>query len=55
MEKSHYLSFVALVNGDQATVIKRWPEWDFQARFPKRGHGMLYWYCTQHGLFRQAI
>lgn len=55
MEKEHYLSFAALVSGDQATVVKRWPEWDFQARFPKKGHGMLYWYCTKHGLFRQAL
>ena len=55
MEKEHYLSFAALVTGDQSIVIRRWPEWDFQVRFPKRGHGMLYWYCTRHGLFRQTI
>lgn len=55
MEKEHYLSFAALVTGKQVIVIKRWPEWDFQVRFPKRGHGMLFWYCTQHGLFRQPL
>lgn len=55
MEKDHHLSFAALVSGDQATVVKRWPEWDFQARFPKGRHGMLYWYCTKDGLFRQAL
>ena len=55
MEKSHYLSFAALVTGEQATIVKRWPEWDFQLRLPRRGHGLLYWYCTKHGLFRQVI
>ncbi|MCF2596528.1 helix-turn-helix domain-containing protein [Pseudoflavonifractor phocaeensis] len=55
MEKDHHLSFAALVSGDQVTVVKRWPEWDFQVRLPRRGHGMLFWYCTRHGLFRQAL
>ena len=55
MEKGHFLSFAALVSGDQAIVAKRWPEWDFQLRLPRRGHGILYWYCTQHGLFRQIL
>ncbi len=55
MEKGHFLSFAALVGGEQVTVVKRWPEWDFQVRLPRRGHGMLYWYCTTHGLFRQAL
>jgi len=55
MVKGHYLSFAALVSGEQATVIKRWPEWDFQVRLPRRGHGMLFWYCTEHGLFRQPL
>ena len=55
MEKGHYISFAALVTGEQVTVVKRWPEGDFQLRLPRRGHGLLYWYCTQHGLFRQSI
>ena len=55
MEKGHYISFAALVTGEQVTLVKRWPEWDFQLRLPRRGHGQLYWHCTQHGLFRQMI
>ncbi|MEA4934815.1 MAG: helix-turn-helix domain-containing protein [Lawsonibacter sp.] len=55
MEKSHFLSFVALVNGEQATIVKRWSEWDFQVHLPRKQHGLLYWYCTQHGLFRQML
>ena len=47
--------FLALVTGERATVMKCWPEWDLQQRIPRRGHGMLYWYCTQHGLFRQVL
>ena len=55
MEKGHCLSFLALVTGERATVMKCWPEWDLQQRIPRRGHGMLYWSCTQHGLFRQVL
>lgn len=55
MEKGHCLSFLALVTGERATVMKCWPEWDLQQRIPRRGHGMLYWHCTQHGLFRQVL
>ena len=55
MEKGHHISFVALVSGDRATVVKQWPEWDLQVRLPRRGHGLLFWYCTQHGLFRQIV
>lgn len=55
MEKGHHLSFAALVTGEQLTLVRRWPEWDFQVRLPRRGHGMLYWCCTQHGLFRQVL
>ena len=55
MEKGLPLSFAALVTADQLTLVRRWPEWDFQVRLPRRGHGMLYWYCTQHGLFRQIL
>ena len=55
MTKEHFLSFAALVTGEQVTIYKRWPEWDFQLRLPQRGHGLLYWYCTRHGLFRQLL
>ena len=55
MEKSHSLIFAALVTAEQIILVRRWPEWDFQVRLPKRGHGILYWYCSNHGLFRQII
>ena len=55
MEKGHSLSFAALVTSDRLTLVRQWPEWDFQVRLPKRGRGFLYWYCTNHGLFRQIL
>jgi hypothetical protein len=50
MNKDHYISFVAFATGDRVQVIKQYPEWDTQVRIPKRGHGLLIWYCTRHGL-----
>lgn len=55
MTKAHYISFIAFATGDRLQVIKQYPEWDLQTRIPKRGHGLLLWYCTQHGLFYQTI
>ena len=55
MTKSHSLMFAALVTSERVTLVRQWPEWDFQVRLPKRGHGILYWYCTEHGLFRKLL
>ncbi|MBE6951873.1 MAG: helix-turn-helix domain-containing protein [Ruminococcaceae bacterium] len=55
MTKSHSLMFAALVTSERITLVRQWPEWDFQLRLPKRGHGILYWYCTEHGLFRELL
>ena len=55
MTKEHHISFVAFATGDRIVLQRLYPEWDLQARIPGRGHGMLLWYCTQHGLFYQLI
>lgn len=55
MNKDHYISFIAFATGDQVQIIKQYPEWALQTRLPKRRHGTLLWYCTQHGLFYQLI
>lgn len=55
MTKGHYISFLACVTGDRFNLAKLYPEGNAQARFFIRGHGMLYWYCNHHGLFRQRI
>lgn len=55
MTKEHYVSFVALVTGDTLMLKRLYPEWDLQTRLPRIGHGKLYWYCVQHGLFYQLV
>ncbi len=55
MLKEHSISFVAFATGDRVQIIKQYPEWNLQVRIPKRGHGLLLWYCTQHGLFYQLL
>ncbi len=55
MEKDHFLSFAALVQSERVTLVKWYPEGAAEARFPRRGHGILYTYCTKHGLFFQKL
>ncbi len=55
MQKSHYISFVAFLNGDTVVIRKQYPEWDLQTRLPFFAHGTLLWYLTRHGLFYQTI
>ncbi len=55
MLKEHYISFAAFSTAEQLNLIKLYPEWDMQVRIPKRGHGVLLWYCTEHGLFYRYI
>lgn len=55
MTKDHYISFVALLTSDALILRKQYPEWNLQTRVPRIGHGMLLWYCTQHGLFYQLV
>ncbi len=55
MEREHYIQFVALLLGDRAELVRAYPEWDLQARFFKRGRGVLAWYCTSHGLFGKSL
>ena len=55
MTKDHHLSFVAFCSGDRFDLVKLYPEGDVAVRFFVRGHGLLYWYCNHHGLFRRTI
>lgn len=55
MTKTHYISFVAFATGNHIHLIKQYPEWDLNVRIPKKGYGMLIWYCTEHGLFYQLV
>lgn len=55
MKKDHFLSFVALAQSDRVTLVKWYPEGSAEARFPRRGHGILYVYCSRHGLFKHTL
>ncbi|CEK36915.1 helix-turn-helix domain-containing protein [Paraclostridium sordellii] len=55
MKKEHYISFLAYVRGDRVIIVKQYPEWNLEFRLRKRGHGRLYFYCTNDGLFYQTI
>lgn len=55
MVKEHYISFAAFVTKDSVSVKKTYPEWKFEAYFPRRDSGVLYYYCARHGLFYKKI
>ncbi|MCR4875940.1 MAG: helix-turn-helix domain-containing protein [Clostridiales bacterium] len=55
MGKDHYLSFTAYMTPDRCEIKALYPEGNAEARFFFRGTGWLYYYCNQHGLFRQKI
>ena len=55
MSKDHYLSFIAYMTPDRCEIKALYPEGNAEARFFFRGTGWLYYYCNQHGLFRQKI
>ena len=55
MTKDHYISFIALSQGDRFNMVKLYPEGNAEASFFTRGHGILYWYCNHHGLFMKHL
>lgn len=52
MEKSHFISFIALVTCDTVLMVKLYPEQNPQVRIPQISKGTLYAYCCQHGLWK---
>ena len=55
MTKNHFISFLAHITSDRIQMVKLYPEGNAETRFQLRGRGMLYWYCNQHGLYRQKV
>lgn len=55
MTKEHYISFLAYVTSDRMQFVKLYPEQGVDCRFTRRGHGFIYAYCNQHGLFKVRI
>lgn len=51
MTKTHYISFVAAVSGDNIQMIKLYPEGNAECRFKIRGVRKILFYCNQDGLF----
>lgn len=54
MTKEHHIAFVALATAERVELVRQYPEWELQVRLPRR-RGVLLWYCTKHGLYRQPI
>ena len=55
MTKVHHISFVAYVTCDRVQLVKLYPEGEAALRLPLRKTGVLYWYCSHHGLFRKKL
>jgi transcriptional regulator with XRE-family HTH domain len=55
MTREDYVSFLAFADGDRVQLVRQYPEWNLQTRFPNRGHGMLLWYSAADGLLYQLI
>ncbi|MGN0592423.1 MAG: helix-turn-helix domain-containing protein [Ruminococcus sp.] len=55
MLKEHFISFFAYVTDYRVQLIKLYPEQNPEARFSMCGHGIIYAYCNQHGLFQVRI
>lgn len=55
MTKEDYIWFVAFLNGENLSVCKQYPEWNFSARFIGSGSGRLFWYSPKTGLLYQYV
>ena len=55
MSKEHYISFLAYATSDRMQFVKLYPEQNVECWFTKRGHGTIYAYCNQHGLYRVNV
>lgn len=55
MTKEHYISFFAYVTADRFNIVKLYAEGNPEARFLKRGHGIVYAYCNKHGLIKERV
>ncbi len=55
MTKEHYISFISYVTNDRCEIVKLYPEQNAEARFLKRGKGIIYIYCNKDGLIKKNI
>ena len=55
MTKEHYISFIAYITNDRCEFVKLYPEQNAEARFLKRGKGIIYIFCNKDGLIKKNI
>lgn len=55
MNKEHYISFIAYVTNDICEIKKLYPEQMAEARFLRRGKGIIYVYCNKEGLIMKKV
>ncbi len=55
MSKNHYISFTAYISSDTMETKKLYPEQNICIIFNRKGHGILYFYCNKHGMFKMLI
>ena len=53
MTKEHYISFIAYITNDRCEIVKLYPEQNAEARFLRRGKGIIYAYCNKDGLIKK--
>ncbi len=55
MTKTHYISFIAYATSNSQQFVKLYPEQNIECRFARKGHGQIFAYCNQHGLFSVKV
>ncbi len=55
MTKEHYISFAVFATANRVQTVKFYPEENAETHMKHSGHGTVYWYCNQHGLFKKKI
>jgi len=55
MTREHHIMFLAILTGDSMLMKRFYPEWNLQTRIPYVKFGTLFYYCSQHGLYKQII
>ena len=55
MTKTHYISFLAYAISGGLQFVKLYPEQNIDCRFARKGHGLVFAYCNQHGLFSVKV
>lgn len=55
MTKQHYISFMMYVSDGSVVFRKLYPESEAECWFNFKGHGYIYAYCSQHGMFKVRV